>query len=227
MCIPGLREDAAAGTDPARLAVPRNATSPGNVTCAPWGQQLSLHPLSPGMGSRSSPGAQISPAGRGPCGAPHPPRGPFQPGARGRAGPGVPRAAQGPPAPGETQDGGKASNSAEGSARRSPLWIRNCVMASDPRKRGCPLPSVSPARPRRLEGGAAGTGWGRGGSVAPLAAPRGFMELKGEGGGSLLHPQPDPLNWGEGEGGGEAGEGPRGSGSGAGSTRRSPARWWE
>lgn len=31
-------------------------------------------------------------------------------------------------------------------------------MASDPRKRGCPLPSVSPARPGRLEGGAGGGG---------------------------------------------------------------------
>lgn len=47
-------------------------------------------------------------------------------------------------------------------------------MASDPRKRGCPLPSVSPARPGRLEGGAAGTERGRGGSVAPRAAPRGY-----------------------------------------------------
>lgn len=71
-------------------------------------------------------------------------------------------------------------------------------MASDPRKRGCPLPSVSPTRPGRLEEGAAGTGRDRGGSVAPLAAPRGFMELKGDGGGSLLHPQPDPLKWGRG-----------------------------
>lgn len=50
MCIPGLRGDAAAGTDPARLAFPRKATSPGNVTCPPWGQQRSLHPLSPGVG---------------------------------------------------------------------------------------------------------------------------------------------------------------------------------
>lgn len=51
VCIPGLRGDAAAGTDPARLAVPRNATSPGNVTCPRWGQQRSLHPLSPGVGT--------------------------------------------------------------------------------------------------------------------------------------------------------------------------------
>lgn len=50
MCIPGLRGNAAAGTDPARLAVLRNATSPGNVTCPRWGQQHSLHPLSLGVG---------------------------------------------------------------------------------------------------------------------------------------------------------------------------------
>lgn len=52
MCIPGLRGHAAAGTDPARLAlIPRNATSPGNVTCPRWRQHLSLHPLSPGTGT--------------------------------------------------------------------------------------------------------------------------------------------------------------------------------
>lgn len=71
-------------------------------------------------------------------------------------------------------------------------------MASDPRERGCPLPSVSPARPGDSRGARGEEEVGQGGSVAPLAAPRGFMELKGEGGGSLLHPQPDPLKWGGG-----------------------------
>lgn len=85
-----------------------------------------------------------------------PPGGPLNPswGAGRTGGP------QGTPV--EPQDGGKASNPAEGSARRSPLWIRNCVMASDPRNRGCPLPWVSPARPGRLEEGAAGQGGLRG-----------------------------------------------------------------
>lgn len=50
--------------------------------------------------------------------------------------------------------------------------------------------------------------------MAPLAAPRGFMELKGEGGGSLLHPQPDPLKWGEGKGGARPGRGRGAPGAG-------------
>lgn len=109
-------------------------------------------------------GSRNSPAGRGPCGAPHPPEGPppARRGEEGRAG-----SAQGglgtTPEPAEPQDGGKASNPAEGSARRGPLWIRNFVMASDPRERGCPLPSVSPARPGTLGGGGGGEGDGQGG----------------------------------------------------------------
>lgn len=50
MCIPAFHRDGAAGTDPARLAGPENATNPGNVTCPGWGKRRSLHPLSPVVG---------------------------------------------------------------------------------------------------------------------------------------------------------------------------------
>lgn len=65
--------------------------------------------------------------------------------------------------PAEPEEGGKASSPAEGSALTSPLWLTNCVMASDPkgprlaRARGWPSPPWLPPTPCRGDGEGGGT----------------------------------------------------------------------